>query len=168
VIEKTETKTGAESPELPTYKVSALRSGTVIDHLSPGAALQALAVLDVPEDAVMVLGMNFESAKHGRKDIIKLEGIELTREEIGKLVLLGPNATLSIIRDYEVVEKIQLQLPEAIEEVARCPNPSCITNSDPVTTRFHVLRGEPLRLRCHFCERTIPRDELVLKESRAE
>ncbi len=153
---------GADSVNQPTYKVGKLRSGTVIDHLSPGAALQALSVLNVPEGATIAIGMNFESGKHERKDIIKLEGLELTQADISRLVLLGPDATLSIIRDYEVVEKIKIELPESIEEVVRCPNPSCITNSDPIRTKFHVLCGHPLRVRCHYCERTLRRDEIVL------
>jgi aspartate carbamoyltransferase regulatory subunit len=151
-----------DAPDQPTYKVSKLRSGTVIDHLSPGAALQALSALGLPEGATIAIGMNFESGKHERKDIIKIEGVELTQDDISRIVMLGPDATLSIIRDYEIVEKIKMRLPESIEEVVRCPNPSCITNSDPIRTKFHVLCGHPLRVRCHYCERTLRRDEIVL------
>jgi aspartate carbamoyltransferase regulatory subunit len=156
---------GSRPVEQPTYKVSALRSGSVIDHLSPGSALQALSVLDVPEGAIITIGMNFESRKHGKKDIVKIEGLELTQHEISRIALLGPNATLSIIRDYEVVQKIKIRLPDTIEDVATCPNPSCITNSDPVPTRFHVLGDDPVRVRCHYCERTIRREEIVLEKA---
>ena len=148
--------------DLPSYRVSKLRAGTVIDHLDPGSALQALAILGIPANTVCAIGMNFESGKHGRKDIIKIEGMELTQEDINKIVLFGPHATLSIIREFELVDKVAVKLPKDIVGVVPCPNPSCITNHEPVTTKFDVLSGDPLRVRCHYCERTLRREEIVL------
>jgi len=154
--------TNANKKDLPSYRVSKLRHGTVIDHLDAGAGLQALALLRIPKNTVCAVGMNFESGKHGRKDIIKIEGMELSPQEINKIVLFGPHATLSIIRDYELVEKINVEVPDRIVGVVTCPNPSCITNHEPVTTRFDVMSAEPMRVRCHYCERAMSRDELVV------
>ncbi len=154
--------TNSTQKDLPSYRVNKLRHGTVIDHLDAGAGLQALAILRLPANTVCAVGMNFESRKHDRKDIIKIEGMELSPEEIKKIVLFGPHATLSIIRDYELVEKINVELPDKIEDVVPCPNPSCVTNHEPVMTRFDVLSAEPMRVRCHFCERALRRDEIVV------
>ncbi len=146
----------------PTYRVSALRNGTVIDHLEPGTALAAFHVLGVPSNAIVAIGMNLNSGKIGTKDIIKIDSHELSPNEVSMIALLGPNVTISIIRNYEVVDKVEVSLPEVIEGVARCPNPSCVTNSDAIATRFDVRTTDPIRLRCHYCERLLRGDELEL------
>lgn len=145
----------------PTYRVSAIRHGTVIDHLEPRTALTAFQVLAIPPDALVTIGMNLQSEKIGTKDIIKIDGLELTREQVAKIALLGPHATISIIRDYAVVEKVEVKLPSTIEDIVRCPNPSCVTNADAIRTRFDVVAPDPIRLRCHWCERLVRADEVV-------
>jgi aspartate carbamoyltransferase regulatory subunit len=144
------------------YRVTALKQGTVVDHLPPGMALKAIEVLGIDESHVVTVGINLESKKWGRKDIVKIEGKELNEQEVAKIALLGSHTTISIIRDWRVVEKLPVLLPTEIRGVVLCPNPSCITNSDPVRTRFHVEKEEPLRVRCMYCERVVGKDELEL------
>ena len=144
------------------YKVTALRQGTVIDHLPEGTALKALEVLGDTGGGVVTVGMFLESRKWGKKDIIKIERKELTQGEADKIALLGPHTTISIIRDYRVVEKRASAIPARIVSVVRCPNPTCITNHDHVPTDFHVDVVEPLRVRCEYCERVVVKDELEL------
>ena len=145
------------------YRVTALAEGTVIDHLPPGMALKALEVLGLKGDGVVTVGMYFESKKWGKKDIIKLEKKELTEEEMAKIALLGPHTTIAIIRDYQVVEKVPVSVGEEINAVLRCPNPNYITNHNNVRTRFKVEWKEPLKVRCHFCERVVDEGELELR-----
>ena len=146
----------------PGYKVTALREGTVIDHLPPGMALKALEVLGDLGGGVVTVGMYLESRKQGKKDLVKIEAKELTDGERAKIALLGPNTTISIIRNYRVVEKSTVKIPELILGVLKCPNPSCITNHDAVLTKFHVERSTPFEVRCHFCERIVPKEEMEL------
>ncbi len=143
-------------------QVAALRHGTVVDHLNPGTAVRALEILGVPRDGAALLGMHLESAKMGRKDILKLSGVEIGPDEIAKIALFGPQATVSIIRDYRVASKVSVELPEQIVGILHCPNPSCITNHETVETRFHVGQQKPLLMRCHFCERRLHGDELAV------
>jgi len=147
-------------------KVSALVRGTVIDHLRAGTGLRVLKVLGLsgnrPWEAAVAIGLNLDSGKLERKDLIKIENRELTRDEVNKIALISPEATLSIIRDYQVVQKFQPELTDLLEDVVRCLNPSCISNQDPVLSRFHVVDNDPLRVRCHFCERAIPGTEIDL------
>ena len=152
-------KTGDGSRQ---QRVAALRHGTVIDHLSPGMALKALEMIGLPEHDAALIGVNLKSAKAGRKDILKLENMELSEEQIENLAVLGPSASVVYIREYEVVRKVRVKLPEVLEGVLRCPNPNCITNHDRVVTRFDVERTSPTQVRCTFCERLISEDELVL------
>ncbi len=143
-------------------QVAALRSGTVVDHLNPGMALKALQLIGLPADATALIGVNLSSAKMGRKDILKLENFEIQPEQVERLAVLGPKASVCYIRDYTVVRKVQVRLPERIEALLRCPNPACITNHDRITTRFDVERQGPTLVRCHYCERLISEDEFVL------
>jgi aspartate carbamoyltransferase regulatory subunit len=105
---------------------------------------------------------HLDSRKWEKKNIVKIEKKELTEQEVAKIALLGPHTTISIIRDYQVVEKLPVRIPDRIESVVRCPNPSCITNHNPVATLFNVEKKLPLRVRCHYCERVVVKDELEL------
>lgn len=146
-------------------KVSALKQGTVVDHLKKGTALRAIRVLGLQHgEAVTMIGMNFESAQYGKKDLIKIENKELTKDEVNKIALISPQATFSIIRNFKVVEKRFPELPEAIEGLVKCTNPNCVTNHyDDVKTNFIVLRSKPVKLRCHFCERSFDEEDVELK-----
>ncbi len=143
-------------------RVAALRHGTVVDHLNAGMALKALEAIGLPKDGAALLGINLASAKFGRKDILKLENVEITQAQIEKLAVFGPEATVNFIRDYEVVRKVKVRLPESIAGILKCPNPNCISNHERIETRFRVEREKPLHVRCHYCERRIRESEFIL------
>jgi aspartate carbamoyltransferase regulatory subunit len=145
-----------------TYRVAKLKAGTVIDRLEAGTALKCLSILGIPEESVVTIGLNLPSKRLGRKDILKVENRELSVEELARLSLFGPRAVVSIIEDYRIVRKIPLELPEVLDRVLSCPNPSCITHHDPVPSRVRVEKQRPLRLRCHYCERRIRAEEIEL------
>ena len=100
----------------------------------------------------VLIGMNLDS-QHGRKGMIKIGGRHLTQEEVNKIALIAPDATLNIIEDYRVVEKRDVHLPDTIEGTLKCFNPNCITNDQAITNRFDVVNRDPIRIRCHYCER---------------
>jgi len=137
------------------YAVPKLGSGTVIDHLRARTALRCLQVLDLPEDTRVTVGINLESERLGRKDIIKIGGHELSGEEAAKLALISPDATLSIIRDYKVHGKHDLVPPLRFRGLILCQNPACITRFEPVKGAFLVLSNDPVVVRCEYCERSI-------------
>ena len=143
-------------------QVSALPRGTVIDHLRNGTGLRVLKMLGLLTDGAVAIGLNLDSSKLAQKDLIKIENRELTQEEVNKIALLSPEATLSIIRDFQVVEKIRPKLTDEMTDVIRCQNPSCISNQEEIKSRFHRVAEEPLRVRCYFCERASGGDEIEL------
>jgi aspartate carbamoyltransferase regulatory subunit len=147
----------------PKSRIDAIRNGTSLDHLSPGTALDVIKVLDIHDTGVITLGMNLESKKFGYKDLIKLENKELTQTEVNKITLISPHATISVIKNYNVVKKLNVHLPKIIEGTAKCKNPKCITNAEPVKTKFHVTNNSPLRLRCHYCERYMKKEDIELR-----
>ena len=105
--------------------------------------------------------MNVESPDMSRKDIVKIENRELSQDEVDKLVLIAPNATINIIRDYDISRKARLELKDEISDVITCSNPNCISNSnEPIKTKFYVQSKKPVILRCHFCERTMDLDDI--------
>ena len=147
-------------PREQSQRVAKLRAGTVVDHLPAGRALRCLAVLGMPKEGVVTLGLNLPSRRMKRKDILKMENRLLTTAERARIALLGPGATVCVIREFRVVKKFPLELPTVVDGVVKCPNPSCITHHDPVTPRVRVDATSPVRLRCHYCERRIRADEV--------
>lgn len=137
-----------------TLRVSKIRDGTVIDHITAGHALDVLKILGITDhvNGVVTVGMNVPSKTLGLKDMVKIEGRELKSEEVDKIALLAPHASINIIRNYKVVDKQVVRLPNVIREAVKCANPACISNSkEPVKSTFYVDNKEPLRLRCHYC-----------------
>lgn len=143
-------------------KVKSIKNGTVIDHITANRALSVLNILNLPDmDTSLTVAMNVESPDMSRKDIVKIENRELSQDEVDKLVLIAPNATINIIRDYEITRKARLELKDEISDVVTCSNPNCISNSnEPIKTKFYVQSKKPVVLRCHFCERTMDLDDI--------
>jgi aspartate carbamoyltransferase regulatory subunit len=144
--------------------VQKIKNGTVIDHIVAGKALQVLSILGVSgsEGKTITIAMNVPSKKYGRKDIIKIEDTYLSPEVTNKISLITPHATVNIVREYEVVEKRSLELPDEIIGLFKCPNPNCITNaSEPIETKFYLPSKDPPLLRCKYCERIYAPTEVI-------
>lgn len=140
--------------------VSKIERGTVIDHITAGQALNVLALLgiDGTGDEVVSVAMNVPSGQVDRKDVVKVEGRELSQDELDVLALITPDATINIIRDYQVQEKTRVDRPKEVVGVLECPNLDCITQTEePVTTRFTVLEDG---VRCEYCG-TIVRESIT-------
>ncbi len=144
-------------------RVSPIKKGTVIDHIKARKALKVFRIMGIPEDFENVISilMNVESRKMKRKDVIKIEGIELDQETLNKIALISPNATINIIEDYKVVRKYKVQIPKEIYGIVKCSNPNCITNSEePLTPKFDVISKDPVRIRCKYCGRIMSGEEI--------
>lgn len=135
--------------------VAAIENGTVIDHIPANKTYQVASLLKLHElDSPVTIGQNYISKKLGRKGIIKVEDKFFTQEEINQLSVVAHKVVLSIIRDYEVVEKKTVRLPNELRGIVKCNNPKCITNNEPMQTVFHVSSGEghPV-VKCHYCDK---------------
>jgi aspartate carbamoyltransferase regulatory subunit len=144
--------------------VRRIKDGTVVDHIENGKALIVLRVLDITgrEGNVVTVALNVPSNKHMKKDIIKVENKFLEQVETDKLALIAPHATINIIRDYKLVEKRKINLPDSIIGIFDCPNLNCITNSEEdIKSTIDIINKEKILLRCKYCARTITIDELV-------
>src|SRR5512137_2448638 len=138
------------------FKVTPIRNGTVIDHITMGMALKVLKIIGVKEDVnstVSVL-LHVPSKMAEWKDIVKIEDRELDPKELDKIALISPNATINIIRDYNIAEKFVVEVPDVVKGIVRCQNPGCITNqNEPIEPEFVVESKKPLLLRCIYCDR---------------
>ncbi len=137
-------------------RIRPIRDGTVIDHIERGRALEVLKILGVDSSTrdVVSVAMNVSSEKMGAKDVVKVEGREIGSTETDIIALIAPEATVNVVREYEVTEKYVVSMPDEITGVLTCPNPSCITNGgEPVETSFEV--EDDGELRCSYCDEVL-------------
>ncbi len=145
--------------EVKEFRVTPIRNGTVIDHITCNMALKVLTTLGITEkgvDSTVSVLMHVPSEKAGWKDVVKIEDRELDAKEVDKIALIAPFATINIIRDYKVAEKHVVELPDIVIGIVKCANLNCITNlKEPVESKFLVVSKDPPKLKCWYCEREI-------------
>ncbi|MCQ2607653.1 MAG: aspartate carbamoyltransferase regulatory subunit [Bacteroidales bacterium] len=136
--------------------VSAIKNGTVIDHIPSKSLFKVISILKLEEiNTQITFGLNLESKKLGSKAIIKIADKYFEQDEINKIAILVPEAKLSIIKDYQVIEKKIITCPEKIQGITRCFNPKCVTNHQNIMTKFSVVSKTPhISLKCEYCEKT--------------
>jgi aspartate carbamoyltransferase regulatory subunit len=144
-------------------KVSAIKNGTVIDHIPALNLFKVISILGLDRiENQITFGTNLESEKLGIKAIIKVSDKFFEDEEINKIALIAPHAKLNIIRDYAVTEKKVVEIPSQIMGIVRCVNPKCITNNEAITTKFSVISKTPLALKCHYCQKITDQEHLQI------
>jgi aspartate carbamoyltransferase regulatory subunit len=144
--------------------IKKIEDGTVIDHITPGFALDVLKILKIDGKGgeVVSAAINVESKQLQHKDIVKIQKRELQPSEVDKIALIAPNATINIVRNFAVTSKKVVELPSTIRGIIKCDNPSCISNSnEPVESQFAVDRSEPIRLHCHYCGHIMEREDIL-------
>jgi len=137
-------------------RITPIKNGTVIDHIKPGMALKVLDLLDIngEERMALSLAMFAVSQKSGMKDIIKIEDRELMPTEVNRLAILTPNATVAIIRDFQVARKFNVSPPDLLEGTVKCENLNCITNQkEPVESRLVLQKNGTAVYKCFYCGR---------------
>lgn len=145
-------------------QVAALKNGTVIDHIPSDKLFTVVSLLGLEHMTNNItIGNNLDSKLLGKKGIIKIANKFFSNDEINRIAVVAPNVRMNIIRDYEVVEKRQLQLPDELIGIVKCSNQKCITNNEPMPTRFHVIDKDNCIIKCHYCEKEQHRDEIHLK-----
>lgn len=147
-----------------TLKISKIKDGTVIDHIAAGKALKVLSILRIEErnSNSVSIGIRVPSSKMTQKDVIKIESRYLERFEVDKISLIAPDASISIVKDYEVTQKYTVELPSRIVGIVKCHNANCITNvNEPVSSEFTLVTKKPMTIRCNFCERNMNEREIL-------
>lgn len=142
--------------------VSAIKDGTVIDHIQAGQALKIMQMLRLyAKGRQVTIGLNLKSKSTGMKDIIKIENVYLSEEESSQIAIFSPHATVAVIENYEVAKKFKVQMPETARELLTCPNPRCIGNIEKIATLFLIEENDSgVTLRCKYCEKIFTRDQM--------
>jgi len=143
--------------------VRRIKDGTVIDHIDQGKGIRVLEALEIDgkEGNVITIALNVPSGKSKKKDIIKVENKYLEDDDTNKLGVIAPNSTVNIIKDYKVVQKRRVSLPNEIERIFRCSNPDCVTNSaEHIESTMDVIDKSGLVLKCRYCSRVLDVNKL--------
>jgi len=143
--------------------VRRIKDGTVIDHIDQGKGLRVLEALDMDgsEGNVITVALNVPSGKSKKKDMIKVENKYLENDDTNKLAVIAPNSTVNIIKNYKLVEKRRVSLPNEIERIFRCSNPDCVTNStEHIESTMDVIDKSGLVLKCRYCSRILDVNKL--------
>ena len=148
--------------EQKTLPLSAIKNGTIIDHIKTGFAVKILHLVNLLDDGNQVtLGLNMVSKRLGIKDLIKVSDLILEKEKVLPVAIFSPDATINIIEDYKVCEKYYISIPEKVDKILLCKNNNCITNHEDVETSF-TLSKESSMLSCRYCRKSYSLSEVKI------
>ena len=143
--------------------VRRIKEGTVIDHIDEGKGIQVLDALriDGKDGSLITIALNVPSGKSKKKDIIKVENKFLKDDDTNKIAIIASKATINIIKNYKLIEKRRVSLPNEIDRIFRCSNPDCITNSaEHIESVMDLIDKETMILKCRYCARILDVNEI--------
>ena len=145
-------------------EVRAIENGTVIDHIPSDQLFKIIRIMQLDRAPQRItFGMNLASKRLGSKAIIKIADRYCLDKEINRIALFAPMAMVNTIKDFEVIGKRKVTVPEHIDGFVRCANPKCITNNEPVRTAFDVMNHDgQISLRCRYCEKVTPQSQMEM------
>ena len=132
--------------------IDSIVNGIVIDHIPTGRGMMLYDLLGLGDlDCSIAIIKNVNSAKMGKKDIIKIDAdVELNVDIVG---YIAPDVTINIIRNGAIVEKKTIALPKLLTGVIHCKNPRCITSTEQELDHVFKLVDEKRQsYRCIYCE----------------
>ena len=132
--------------------IDSVEKGLVIDHIKAGKAMEIYHYLNLDKmDCSVAIIKNAKSKKFGKKDIIKVENnIDMDLQVLG---FIDPNITINVIDNSVIIDKINLELPQEIENVVKCKNPRCITSIEQeIVHKFRLTDKEKKIYRCVYCD----------------
>ena len=133
-------------------KIDSIKNGIVIDHIQAGLGMQLYNLLGLGNlDCSVALIKNAASSKLGKKDIIKIDGdVSISFDVIG---FIDHDATVNIIKDGKLVQKLCITAPERIVNVVKCKNPRCITSTEQQLDQiFRLTDADTKTYRCIYCD----------------
>jgi aspartate carbamoyltransferase regulatory subunit len=143
--------------------VNAIKDGTVIDHIPAKHLFKVISILGLDKiKTTITFGTNLESDKLGKKAIIKISEVFFEDQDINKIALITQEAQLNIIKNYEVVEKKPVRIPDFVVGIAKCVNPKCITNNENMLTRFTIVDKKDIALKCEYCEKITDKEHIKI------
>jgi len=147
-------------------RVQKIVNGTVIDHITSGMALKVMKILGIggEEGDIVSILMNVPSGhNHGKKkDIVKVENKELNIEDIDRIALISPKASINYIKDFKVFKKDVVKLPQVFKGIVKCRNPNCVSNSrEPIKSHFTLEKEDPILIKCYYCSILMDKEDVL-------
>jgi aspartate carbamoyltransferase regulatory subunit len=146
-------------------RIVKIHDGTVIDHIRAGKALEVLKILRITGDDgnILSLAMNISSSKIEKKDIVKVEHRLLKDEEVARIALVAPEATINLVEDFKIIKKTRVELPETLTDIMPCPNQRCVTNKErePIRSKYQVISRKPIQLKCLYCWTIVDEGQII-------
>jgi aspartate carbamoyltransferase regulatory subunit len=153
-------KVGAEK-----IRIVKIHDGTVIDHIRAGKAIEVLKILGITgqNGNIVTLAMNISSSRIEKKDIVKVEHRLLEDQEVARIALVAPEATINLIENYRIIKKTRVELPETITDIFKCPNQRCVTNKErePIHSKYEVVSRKPIQLKCLYCWTLVEEQDII-------
>ena len=132
--------------------IGQIKDGIVLDHITAGRGMTLYNLLGLDKlDCQVALIKNAESAKMGKKDIIKIDKvIDINFDALG---YVDSDVTVNIIKNGKLAKRQNIDIPERIENVIKCKNPRCITTVEQGLNHIFVLSDKENKVyRCMYCE----------------
>ena len=132
--------------------IDSIQNGVVIDHIEAGCGMKLYKLLKLDElDVSVALIKNVQSKKMGKKDIIKIDAdMDVNLDVIG---YVDPSATVNVIKDGVLAEKLTIDMPETLINVIKCKNPRCISSCEQELDQiFKLVDKKTKEYRCIYCE----------------
>ncbi|XBC38003.1 MAG: aspartate carbamoyltransferase regulatory subunit [Buchnera aphidicola (Floraphis choui)] len=146
-------------------KVEAINRGSVIDHIPARIGFKLLTLFKFTEtEQRITIGLNLPSRKLIKKDLIKIENIFLTDDQINQLSIYAPCATVNHINDYKLVGKIFPAVPNHIDQILTCPNSNCVSNDAEIASSFKFKKNSDIYLVCKYCEKEFKKNIILLNQ----
>jgi len=158
----------------PHKKIGDIVNGVLIDHLPSKSAIDIIKIMGYNTLNNVFLGINLESSKYGRKDIIKIESDNFDLEDLeslNKLALICPTATINLIKGRSIIRKGKVRLPSEFYNILICPNANCISRPEHFETdltKFTVLKRDPLSIECQYCGTVFDTNKIVFRNFNEE
>ena len=132
--------------------IDSIQNGVVIDHITVGLGMKLYELLDLASlDTSIALIKNVASKKMGKKDIIKIDADVLLNFDV--IGFVDPDATVNIIKDGVLVDKLRIAMPQILTNVIKCKNPRCITSCEQELDHIFKLTDKENKVyRCVYCE----------------
>lgn len=150
-------------------QVSAIKDGTVLDHIPANQLFKVISILGLDKNCSnqITFGTNLTSKLLGKKAIIKIADRYFKPAEINKIALIAPDAKINVIKNYKVIEKKIIEVPKEIVGIVKCMNPVCITNHQPIATKFTTFyENKHLSLLCHYCEKVTDGENIQIIDAK--
>ncbi len=138
--------------------IGQIKDGIVLDHITAGNSIRIYDILGLGDlDCTVAMIKNADSAKMGRKDIIKI--FRVIDIDFAVLGYIDPGVTVNIIQDGKIVKREKLTLPEQVTNIIRCKNPRCISSTEQELPQvFRLVDPEKKLYRCIYCDSDAPKD----------